>query len=535
MMICRLLDYLALLYLAVTPPCAAGRLPPPRNLSYAWLDPFRVNLSWVADPRPPPGCSQLSYRLTAVPRTVVGDNDDRLVQGGAGGQLGSDRRFTLRTVRSGPCKQYDDSEEVSVVIPRQVPLVSDFQFFLYPACDRPDTELRFCGMQATWTPLNGTSRLQMSYRPCSPDPANLSACEVFDIGGRGQGCHLADLSMRDDACIKEKYSEYGDDSVLVPFNKECRYELQVQPLVMDICGDALADISKPLIYIRTLRPDVVVAEEGLYLRVTWRHATVCDQKSWRYRVNYSECSPPAKEKYSEYGDDSVLVPFNKECRYELQVQPLVMDICGDALADISKPLIYNDGASKDRSTVVLLVAVPAILSAVVLMLSCYVRRKMKAIFQNIPAPPSALKEMMSSIHQRQQQLVIPMPGKVNVCVVSPPEEEEEEEEVEEIHLLIISFSSSSEEGGGRRRMKTSRGSGRGCGQRGAWRGEWISLLHPPPSQMDVTACRGPRRGVRGDLVTSPRRAGDLVTSSRRAGDLVTSSRRAGDLVTSPRR
>ncbi|CAL8326579.1 unnamed protein product [Lota lota] len=395
-MIYRSLDYVAVVFFMATIPqrCTPEPLPPPFNLSYVWIDPFFINLTWQAQPFNR-NCS-LRYVLRGPNRKVESVptlSREVLVAG-----FNSDVRYTVKTTKThqrGHCQRYGDSTDVSIVIPRQVPLVTDFKFFVYPLCDGQSSQMPFCGRQATWIPANGTSGLQVFYRSCYSKSANLSACPVFNSGGLRQGCHLTgpENEMFKDVCILFRGKVDGRDE---------SHTFQ----------------QKPNEHLRTLQPNVSITKQGGHLKVSWRHSIVCPLKSWNYTIYYSECDRPARSVMSAYGAESVLLPFDVACRYEVWVQPQLNVACGVARVDRSALLVYNDGATRDHSMSVAFVAIPGILSVLVLAVCYYVRRKRKTIFKNIPVPPTSLKEMMSSIHQ-SQQLFVPVREEVEVCRVSP--------------------------------------------------------------------------------------------------------------------
>ncbi|CAL8241482.1 unnamed protein product [Merluccius merluccius] len=246
-------------------------------------------------------------------------------------------------------------------------------------------------MQATWIPANGTSGLQVLYKACSGS-ANLSACQVFNSSGLRQGCHLAGAKPDQDVCILLKG-------------------------VVDGRARHWTYMKKPTYHIRTFPPKVTVAEQGDQLNVSWLHPRLCPH-GWHYLVNYSACNGAAKDEKSDIGAKSVLVPFNKDCEYKIQVKPQMAASCGTDFGGISPLIFYNKGAAPKQTLAVAFVAIPTILSLLVVVLCYYIRRKRKTIFKKIPVPPSSLKEMISSIHQsQQQQLFVPVPEEVEVCRV----------------------------------------------------------------------------------------------------------------------
>ncbi|XP_059932872.1 interleukin-13 receptor subunit alpha-1 [Gadus macrocephalus] len=201
-MICRSLDYYMLVMcFVVTLPqrCRTELPPPPFNLSYEWIDPFFIRLTWQAHPLNP-NCS-LKYILHA-PHKTLGFNysvkECKLLVT----DLNSNVTLTLKTTASTwPSRcPYEGSNPVSIVVPRQVQLVTDFKFFLYPPCDGGSSQTPLCGQQATWTPGNGTSGLSVSYRLCDQASDKLSLCQD-NSSGLQQGCHLTGLQRKEKVCI----------------------------------------------------------------------------------------------------------------------------------------------------------------------------------------------------------------------------------------------------------------------------------------------------------------------------------------------
>ncbi|CAL8384270.1 unnamed protein product [Arctogadus glacialis] len=328
--------------------------PPPFNLSYEWIDPFHIRLSWQLIPH---GVKE--YKLLVT-------------------DLNSNVTLTLKTTastRTSRCP-YEGSNPVSIVVPRQVQLVTDFKFLLYPPCDGGSSQTPLCGQQATWTPGNGTSGLSVSYRLCDRASAELSLCQD-NSSGLQQGCHLTGLQneRKERVCILFRGTVEGR-ALNQTFERH------------------------PHNHIRTFPPNVSVSEQEGRLKISWQHAKACPN-SWKYTVNYSECDRPAKAVPSGLAMDHLLVPFNEACRYEIRVQPQLEASCGFAQAERSVLLVYNDGATPDHSVMVGCVAVPSLLSVLVVALCYYVRRKRNTFFKKIPVPPSSLKEMMSSLQQSQ--------------------------------------------------------------------------------------------------------------------------------------
>ncbi|XP_030195025.1 uncharacterized protein LOC115529998 isoform X2 [Gadus morhua] len=396
-MICRSLDYYMLVMcFVVTIPqrCRTELLPPPFNLSYEWIDPFFIRLTWQSHPLNP-NCSlkyilhrkDLPHRKPQIPHSAKGYT--LLVT-----DLNSNVTLTLKTASTRtPRCPYDGNNAVSIVVPRQVQLVTDFKFFLYPPCDGGTSQTPLCGQQATWTPGNGTSGLSVSYRLCGQASDELSLCQDNSSGPQ-QGCHLTGL---------KKEEIMGRVCILFRGTVEGRALNQTFQRL-------------PHYHIRTFPPNVSVSEQKGRLKISWQHARACPN-SWKYTVNYSECDRPTKAVTSGSAMDHLLVPFNEACRYEIRVQPQLEASCGFAQAEGSVLLVYNDGATPDHSVLVGCVVVPSLLSVLVVALCYCVRRKRNTFFKKIPVPPSSLKEMMSSL--QQSQLFVPEREKVDVCSVSP--------------------------------------------------------------------------------------------------------------------
>ncbi|CAL8376927.1 unnamed protein product [Boreogadus saida] len=270
-MICRSLDYYMLVMcFVVTIPqqCKTELAPPPFDLSYEWIDPFHIRLTWQVHPRNP-NCS-LKYilqvrhpqkkRLTLPP----GVKEYKLLVT----DLTSNVTLTLKTAstRTPRCPYEGSDPPVSIVVPRQVQLVTDFKFFLYPPCDGGSSRTPLCGQQATWTPGTGTSGLAVSYRLCDRASAELSLCQ--DTGSSGlpqQGCHLTGLrdERRGKVCILFRGTVEGR-ALNQTFNRLPHHN------------------------IRTFPPNVSVSEQEGHLKISWQRAKICP-RLWKYTVNYSEC------------------------------------------------------------------------------------------------------------------------------------------------------------------------------------------------------------------------------------------------------
>ncbi|XP_029931688.1 interleukin-13 receptor subunit alpha-2-like [Myripristis murdjan] len=367
--------------LMVAVQCGADRLPPPRQLSYRWNNPFNLRLYW--DTPNLTGVCPFKYEVhSSLETEKMADNFYNTCV--TTENMGSDGlTFTVKTVAKEEKSSCESSTPLNITIDPKGKLVTDFECLFYSKR----------AMNCSWTPKNPSLDLEVFYGWCKNENKNktLSACEHLYSEGTRRGCRLIIEHLTNDVCILLRGTLNGL-SVENTFKRRPTYHVKAPP------------------------PKLTVTEEGDKLKLSWTAPDVgLKENSWSYSINYSKCGSLQNHTVDGYSLD---VPYDKRCRYTFQIMGNIKRDYGKGESLISEAVTHG---VDDWSLTVAIILIPAILSICVI-LSCYCLRRHRAIICPIVPDPSVIfKEMMmnrSREPKTTKNLYIPVPEVVESCNIA---------------------------------------------------------------------------------------------------------------------
>ncbi|XP_042368009.1 interleukin-13 receptor subunit alpha-1 [Plectropomus leopardus] len=364
--------------------CKADDPPPPTGLSYQWLDPFTVNVSWQKPDGVPEGEVLYKYYLMKnaevnSPVCTIWTNftDSLLTE-----ETGSDSwTYQIWTVRS--CDNSKKSSPASISIRAHKPRaeLKDFKCVITSH-----------HMNCSWSP--GNQPFNLSYRMCGRSEEqmkNLTVCDQPHSSGTRSGCYLKFDAVSNDVCM---------------------------------CVDTRAGRStlKPKLVIHS--PKLSVREEEDYLTLSWTYPEFGERWCWRYEVCHRQCNKPVECKNFTSEEESLKMAYDRRCRYEFRSRVTTADYCKDVSSDFGDVESYGTNEPPDQTMTVVSIVIPIILS-VCIILSCYCFRRYSSILCPIIPDPSAIfKEMMMNGNKELKppgSLYTPVPEPVESCNITVPE------------------------------------------------------------------------------------------------------------------
>ncbi|KAI9538202.1 hypothetical protein NQZ68_017935 [Dissostichus eleginoides] len=358
--------------------CKADFPPPPTGLTFKWLDPFAVNVSWQDPSGLQNGEVMYKIHLKGVEDKVKCRTDKHFKDSYLTEQIGSDHwTYQVWTV-VGNCTSTNESKKVDITInsPKTQVKLKDTKCIIY-------TEGMNCSWNSTHQPFN------FSYRTCPEETLKpLRVCDRPYSSAERSGCYLKDYKFKErkfDVCIHVE-TEAGWSTF------------------------------KPRFVIHP--PKLIIKEGKDDLRLEWEHQSigVCE---WNFTVCYTRCKKP---EVCRSGGPSVLIAYDKDCLYEFRSRTeTIGHYCHKVTSDFSDVVKYGSNKPPDQTLMVVAIVVPIILS-VCIILSCYCFRKHSSIlFPIIPDPSAIFKEMMingNKDHKTTGNLYTPVPEPIESCKVT---------------------------------------------------------------------------------------------------------------------
>ncbi|XP_029310837.1 interleukin-13 receptor subunit alpha-1-like [Cottoperca gobio] len=362
--------------------CEADCPPPPTGLSYKWLDPFTVNVSWQKPLRVQDGEVQYTYRLkNDADNSVVRTDWRNFTDSCLTEEMGSDHwTYHVWTVGSKSCESSNQSTPVSITVRtlKARAKVKDIKCLIYPK-----------GMNCSWVP--GNHSVKVSYRICGSSEEHikgLKECDKPYSSGIRNGCHLNANAVKKEICM-----------------------------LVDT-GDGLSTF-KPALVIPP--PKLSITEEGDTLKLNWKHPEF-GSCFWIYEISYKQCNEPKVwRNFSTSQGDTMEVAYDKKCLYEFQSRVRTGDNCKKITSDFGEVVHYGTNKAPDKTLTVVAIVIPILLS-VCIILSCYCFRRHSAIICPIIPDPSAIfKEMMMNGNKEVKMIgkvYSPVPEPIEPCEVT---------------------------------------------------------------------------------------------------------------------
>nr|XP_040035833.1 uncharacterized protein LOC120821408 isoform X1 [Gasterosteus aculeatus aculeatus] len=359
----------------------AEGVPPPTDVSYDWLDPITVRVSW----QKPIGNFNYKYKL------IGGGTDERwtdqtslrnftaelLTENMTTGNW----KYLIRTVKTCDKGTYE-SPEVSIIIEFPVPRaeVHDIKCLI----------TRKIGRNCSWIP--GNQPLEFFYRTSGISNVNhFRACKLLHSGPTRNGCYLEDVGVADDICLLFKTQTGNSTST---FN--------IKPMIDP--------------------PELSVREGGDELELSWTPLEDFKTCIWEYNVCYNKCNHLVKCLHFTSKEMPMPVAYDNRCRYDFWYSVKTTIYYTPVFSDRSKVVSYGTNEPADETLTVVAIVLPIILS-VCIFLSCYCfRRYSFVICPVIPDPSAIFKEMMMSGNKELKTtgtLYAPVPEAIESCRVDP--------------------------------------------------------------------------------------------------------------------
>ncbi|XP_071334132.1 interleukin-13 receptor subunit alpha-1-like isoform X2 [Trachinotus anak] len=370
--------------------CHADHLPPPTNLSYEWLDPFTVNVSWSWQ-KPsnlPEGCD-IKYESgrkgddKGNRRTEWRNFTDTLVTE----EMGSDEwTYTICALCFGSCADWNGSTDASITIGSSKPrakMMDDFRCVIDPK-----------GMDCSWIPVNTSLDPKLSYRSCGTSEEfinNLKDCRQYYSSGIRRGCYL-----------EVPGGNFQDICILVETETiESTFRTSNTSLV-------------PL-------PKLNITREKHHLYLSWMTPEF-KNSCWKYQFNYTQCNQPIRQQETSKGVSTHRIPYDEHCLYEIQFRVVTDESCIPIKSNWSEVVIYGANRPRDGTLTVVTIIIPIILFVAVI-LSCYCFRKHSNILcPTIPDPSAIFKEMMMNGNKELMttagSLYTPVPEPIEPCKIA---------------------------------------------------------------------------------------------------------------------
>ncbi|XP_035531467.1 interleukin-13 receptor subunit alpha-1-like [Morone saxatilis] len=354
--------------------------PPPTDLTYKWLDPFTVNVSWKSPMGLPDNTTKyqiMDYKreLSRMPHRNV--SKSLLME--EEGKSYDHWTFNIQTL-SEDCKPTNESTPANITIYPRKPraeLVKDVKCFISSK-----------GMNCSWIPTNPSLTLTMSYRICGILEESLKTFKKCDRPySDGNGCEMNIGPPHDDVCIVVE-------------------------------TEAVMSTFRAVLVVPSLKPNVT--EEGDYLKLTWARPEHGSDRCWTYKICYTYCN---KHECLELNEKNTMkIPYVKNCFYEFRITARTEKRCVLMVSNGSEVVTYGTHVPPDWTLTVVAIVIPIILSACII-LSCYCfRRHMEIICPNIPDPSAIFKEMMMNGNKEHKttanSLYIPVPEPIEPCRIT---------------------------------------------------------------------------------------------------------------------
>ncbi|XP_077357365.1 interleukin-13 receptor subunit alpha-1-like [Festucalex cinctus] len=351
------------------------RLPPPTELSYEWLDPFTVNVSWRRPNELPDRCA-VKYRYGPQNSSTVWTNFiETLLTDDSSGWTVKVRTAGLQNCGTG------ESASASIVIDPQHPpaqLMTDFKCFL-----------RAKRMECSWIPSDRSVNLTLSYRICDSTAQinqSLEECDEPFRHGVRDGCHLSANFLFENICMLMRSNAS---------TRTFRPEKAVDP------------------------PKLHVNEEGDKLNLRWTPPEVAPACRWTYKLCYSKCNDNETCQLFVPRGEPIQIAYDKSCRYVFRSRVTSGRYCSKVESDFSAVVAY--GVNEARVPLTAVAVAVAIIMSVGILLACYCFTSHSAVlFPDIPDPSAILKDMMmsgSTEIKASTNFYTPVPETIQPCKI----------------------------------------------------------------------------------------------------------------------
>lgn len=336
--------------------CGSAELDPPSNVTYSWIDPLTVNVSWTWHrPKDLPEDCEIKFTCKQGEKNPLRTSNTQFQD-----NLFSEESDTWKySIRARSECNDKESNPATIVIKNPMPKakLEDFK------CYMSDSSINL-----SWI-ANPSSPMSLSYRQCETTPEPLEKCDPVNSTGRTTECQMKGQFLQKDLCmVAETASER------ITFKPKCVASSPEMNIIED--------------------------DSSLILTPTRLELTT---SCWHYNICYSACSEPFLCK--EYSmQQNYRIPYDKSCLYELRYRARTnIFSCTDIRTDWSETITYS---SKDWTLTVVAIVIPIIVSVCVI-LSCYCFRRHKDIIcPDIPDPSTIFKEMING--NKEQKTKMPM-------------------------------------------------------------------------------------------------------------------------------
>ncbi|XP_051284482.1 interleukin-13 receptor subunit alpha-1 [Dicentrarchus labrax] len=356
--------------------------PPPTDLTYKWLDPFTVNISWKRPMGLPDNTTkyQITNHKGKLAQTPHRNYSVSLLTEEEGKGYGH-WTFSIQTF-SEDCKPSNESTPANITIysPKtRAELVKDIKCFISSK-----------EMNCSWIPTNPSLTLNMFYSICGCLEESLKTFKKCDrpfSDGKRNVCEMHTDAPPEEVCILVE-------------------------------TEAKMSTFKPELVVPSLKPKVT--EEGDYLKLSWTRPVYGSSDCWKYNICYTYCNESICQDLKE--ENMMKVPYVKNCFYEFRFTASTTERCIKVISNTSEVVTYGTHVPSDRTLTVVAIVLPIILSACII-LSCYCfRRHREIICPNIPDPSAIFKEMMMNgnkeLKTTTSSLYSPVPEPIEPCRIT---------------------------------------------------------------------------------------------------------------------
>ncbi|KAG7240123.1 hypothetical protein INR49_027977 [Caranx melampygus] len=340
--------------------CTADRLPPPTGLSFKWLDPFTVNVSWSWQMPSdlPKGCEiKFQYTFEGDKTETKRTESRHIIENCLTKESGSHTcMYTVQAVMDGQgansCQNWTSgpSENITVFHEKQGKVVDNFRCVVDNS-----------GLNCSWIPVDPSQNLTLTHRTCGSTKESRNSsrggCGQYYRSGKRNGCYL-------------------EVSVVPP-------------------------------------PKLNITHAQHELKLTWKIPEV-QNRCWKYQFNYTECNKPMSDSWTIEKVNFFTIHYDENCLYEIQSR-VVSDekICPVINSDWSDVVTYGSNQPHETLTVVAIIIIPIMLFICVIL-------HINILCPIIPDPSAIFKEMMMNGNkdQRPGNLYTPVPEPVEPCKVT---------------------------------------------------------------------------------------------------------------------
>ncbi|XP_018599949.1 interleukin-13 receptor subunit alpha-1 [Scleropages formosus] len=364
----------------------SGVLPPPRNVSLKRENYFCLRLSWT----PPEGLENL---MCPVSYTVKEKSLQEAVYTRLNtfynNCLGMESGVTY-TVQT-KCGNKTESEAIvrNISAP-SAKLVENFQCFYYMSE----------AMNCTWEPKGTSLELLYWYEGL---PA-LKLCTTFLYHGDMKiGCHLSGAFLNHRTYTRKVFflfrGKHGTSTLNNSFEKLIQESVKPPP------------------------PQIRLHENGSTLLASWDPPNMFDRECWDYELRYRKSDSEKWYEHIVHKQSQHSLLFDRRFEYRVQIKSETVR-CGTGGSDWSLEAHYGQHQPPDWSQHVAFIAIPILVTLVVVLSLVFFKRFRKLILPEIPNPRDLLKDWLNDSEEKMlPELLVPQEdvcAKVNVVEKSQP-------------------------------------------------------------------------------------------------------------------